>query len=271
MSRWLSFLFSWGLRKPSRIFRSMSVVVVLLVGIGVGLLYYFESRAREVLDDALAETDLLDPGWRFEEIESSTDKLPPEKKGSIKLEEVGVLLPQDFPAWQGLKFPGETPDTPSHFLKQLKDEFELKMMDLELNRVLNDQQVKALAVELTTCAKALEGALRLREFSGGRLGLIRGKKLDAPKEYHSEIRQIRRLLSFEHLLRVHEQDWLRAMAVCEATLHVGRCIGEEPDSMIQLVRMAIQGGALGQLERMLAQGEPPAQELAKFQKILERE
>src|SRR5207302_5809858 len=56
-----------------------------------------------------------------------------------------------------------------------------------------------------------------------------------------------------------------------AAFHAGCSLGDEPFAISQLVRIACQDVAIKSLERVLAQGEPPADHLAALEARLEAE
>jgi hypothetical protein len=72
-------------------------------------------------------------------------------------------------------------------------------------------------------------------------------------------------------LRAEEGDLTTALADCRAIFQASRTIGDEPTGISQLVRIAIRAVGASLLERLLAQGEPPADGLAELQRWLEAE
>jgi hypothetical protein len=58
---------------------------------------------------------------------------------------------------------------------------------------------------------------------------------------------------------------------CRAEINCARVLGDEPLLISMLIRLAIRGVALRDLERILGQGEPPAADLAEFQMLFEDE
>jgi hypothetical protein len=71
----------------------------------------------------------------------------------------------------------------------------------------------------------------------------------------------------------HEQrsDLSAALASCRASLNAARSLGDEPVALSQLVRTACVINTCQALERALAQGEPPPDELAVLQRALRAE
>src|SRR5690242_10014959 len=54
-------------------------------------------EARQEVADAVAETDRLDPGWRFEDLEAQRQLPPPEKNAALQVLAVQSLLPRGWP------------------------------------------------------------------------------------------------------------------------------------------------------------------------------
>jgi type II secretory pathway pseudopilin PulG len=86
-----------------------------------------------------------------------------------------------------------------------------------------------------------------------------------------DAREIAALLSYDALMRAQNQDPDGALASCRGTLNAGRSIGDEPNLIAQLVRIACRAIATRQAERVLAQGEPSEDALRQYQELLEKE
>src|SRR3954452_24089116 len=85
--------------------RRMLIVAaaLFLIPVGLTLFAYFASRYSGVmhLDEAFAEADRLDPGWRFEDLEAARRPFPaPEKNGIDQVLRVKAAMPKSmWPAW----------------------------------------------------------------------------------------------------------------------------------------------------------------------------
>src|SRR5262249_1111435 len=109
-----------------RRWKALLIVALVCVGLYFGVREFQKWREYAVLAQALAETDRLDPGWRFEEMEANLPKLDPAQNGTHRLLETARRLATGFPSWKGLKFPGQTADTPSERLKDATEDFDYK-------------------------------------------------------------------------------------------------------------------------------------------------
>jgi hypothetical protein len=78
-------------------------------------------------------------------------------------------------------------------------------------------------------------------------------------------------LWLEAALSLQNGDADRAMANFRGIVNAGRSIGDEPDSISQLVRMACRSTAAAGMERTLAQGNPSETALRITQELLELE
>src|SRR5262249_13776230 len=84
-------------------------------------------------------------------------------------------------------------------------------------------------------------------------------------------REVMDLLRYDAMLRAHDEDARGAMESCRALLCAARSIGDEPYLIAFLVRTAGHTLTLRTLERVLAQGAPPEDELKALQDLLEVE
>ena len=73
--------------RPRRELRWALLAFVLLVLLPasalVGLYFYSRHQSKLALEEAIAEADRLDPGWRLEDIEKRRTALPPEQNAAI--------------------------------------------------------------------------------------------------------------------------------------------------------------------------------------------
>src|SRR5262249_32923155 len=79
------------------------------------------------------------------------------------------------------------------------------------------------------------------------------------------------LLCCDAFERAQAGDLAGAVAACHAAFHTGCSIGDEPTAISQIFRALLQSLAVTTLERVLAQGEPPADLLATLQARIEAE
>jgi hypothetical protein len=99
----------------------------------------------------------------------------------------------------------------------------------------------------------------------------RPNSLDTRLPHIDDTRPVMALL--RHDIRYHTErgDLKTALRSCRALLNTGRSIGDEPLGISQLVRAACDSTVCQAGEHVLAQGEPPAEEMRQLQKLLRDE
>lgn len=137
---------------------------------------------------------------------------------------------------------------------------------------LTQEQVGRLRQALDRATAARDEALRLADLPAGRYPLAFTKDYISTKVPHlQKARECCELLRWEAWRRAHEWDPNGALRACRGQLNAGRSIGEEPFSISQLVRIAIQVQAIRALERILAQAGPSETALADAQRLFTEE
>jgi hypothetical protein len=71
------------------------VVTVLIVGVCAWA--WRHHRVQERLNEALAELDRTDPGWRLADIEAEREQIPEEENSARVVVAAAKLLPKDWP------------------------------------------------------------------------------------------------------------------------------------------------------------------------------
>src|SRR6185437_11145440 len=87
----------------------------------------------------------------------------------------------------------------------------------------------------------------------------------------SKSRRVVRLLILDALRHDQEGDMNRALTSCRAALNAARSLGDEQIALSQLIRISGIMKTCQALERVLAQGEPPPDDLASMQDTLRSE
>jgi hypothetical protein len=87
----------------------------------------------------------------------------------------------------------------------------------------------------------------------------------------AESRRVKALLHYDALRHAQNGDAHQAIRACRAAFNAGRSLGDEPLSISQLIRNACIFAACHDLERILAQSEPPLEELAAVRNVLRDE
>ncbi len=95
--------------------------------------------------------------------------------------------------------------------------------------------------------------------------------LNEPTEHAQKLRQVVRLLQLDAVDRIQRNDIDGALDCCCAIFNAGRSIGDEPNLIPQLIRIAADSVALHTVQRALAHGLPSDPALARIQACLDRE
>jgi hypothetical protein len=207
--------------------------------------------ARE-LAEALAEADRLDPGWRLEDIEAKRPKLADGANSARCVDAVQALLPKDWPE------PNVTE--------------QVGLQDSAATEPLPEEVTTALRRELKRVAPALVEARKLEKLPQGRFSAdLQTDFIGAPLSYLPRVRVCALLLSWEAWRQIEDEDLNGALATLRAVLNAGRSVGDEPTTMSQLARVAVQSEVIRPLERALASGVASEAALATFQRALAEE
>jgi hypothetical protein len=241
-------------------------VLALVVLVPAGAYLYAWIAAERALRDAVRETEQLDPRWRLAEIEADRARVPDERNAAGPALKARGLMPGSWPAWD-LPYSGTDPDGEAR-RRALEESFG----ELDPPQQLNEQQLAALRAEMKRAATALAEARKLKDYPEGRYPITYSADFITTLTPHlQEARMVAYLLQFDVLLRAQEGDADGALGSCRATLNDGRSLGDEPFLISQLVRMAVRAIAVGQTQRVLAQGEPSETALRSLQELLEKE
>jgi hypothetical protein len=202
------------------------------------------------LNEALTELDRTDPGWRLADIEAAREQIPEEENSARVVVAAAKLLPKDWPP------------------KEFADRF----ADLTPEAQLAPDDFAALIKELSHLEPALKEARTLFNLPRGRHHITyRTPFISTIMNDQAESRRVKALLHYDALRHVQNGDAGKAIRACRAAFNAGRSLGDEPLSISQLVRNACIFSACHDLERILAQSEPPPEELAAVRKTLRDE
>jgi hypothetical protein len=234
-----------------RLLLALAAVVLFGVLLTVFVSRHYEGDADADLQEALAEADRLDPGWRFEAIHAKRAKVPDAENGALHVETVAKQIPKGWAA---------------------AEDFSVLFEELAPESRLGEYQVKRLRQELAKAAAALAEARKLKDFPRGRFAVTYTDDwISTQFPTVQDARRVAGLLNHDALLRAEEGDADGALESCRATLNCGRAVGDEPALISQLVRMACRAIAVGKVERVLAQGEPSAPALRELLRALREE
>ncbi len=223
------------------------LVLVVAAGGGIGLMFYL---AEHQWHEAVAEADRLDPGWRFEELESRRDVIPDVENAARRVLAAAAALPASWPPVT----PGVRP----------------------LNALAPTEPLTADLVGLLTAVRAgapagLDEARKLKDLPRGRFPIALDPTSVPDLGAHTtEVLRVSQLLIPDALLRADDHDLDGATDATLALVNLARSCGDAPDYGAQHVRMKLRAPSW-QIERILAQGPPSAARLVALQRLLEAE
>ncbi len=226
------------------------ILALILLLLAIPVWAWWHNLVQQRLDEALAELDRTDPGWRLEEIESAREKIPEGENSARVVLAVARLLPKNWPSQ-------EFEDLFAH----LKPEVQLHQVEFE-----------RLEEALRTAQPALEEARKLANMPRGRHRIdYQPNPMDTLLNDQQDSRRVVKLLDYEALLQDQKKDLKAALVSCKESVNAARSVGDEPFAISQLIRIAGVISTCFSIERTLAQGEPPSEELADLQKLVENE
>src|SRR5262249_8258416 len=113
----------------------------------VAIHFYIDHLAELNLQEALAEADRLDPGWRLDDLEASRDAYPDEENSALRVQPVLRLIPGSWAS---------------------KEEFYHLFADLPKQHQLDAAAVAALREEMAKVTAAVGEARKLADMPHGR-------------------------------------------------------------------------------------------------------
>jgi hypothetical protein len=229
--------------------------LALLAG-GAGLYAYLAYSGERELQDAIAEADRLDPGWRFDEMEAARAIVPDAENSALVVLAARALMPAKWMA------------PPANGDPSLED----RLAELAPVERPNAADLAELYAEMARAAPALDRARQLAELPRGRYKVPWTEDLIGTLIPHAqEPRVVVRMLVLDALLRAREGDAAGAMRSCRAALNGGRSLGDEPIAVSQFVRATCALETVRALERTLAHVTADARSLETMQHALAAE
>jgi len=260
-------------RRRKRIFW-IGALLLLLVALLSSVSYWLWIWEKS-LHDAIAEADRLDPGWRIEELEANRAVLPGDQNSALALMAARQAMPTQWPIWEYQLAAMYQAQLKSQSMK-LEDEdldaFEKRLHNPDPPVLLSQRHLKILRDELTRAAPALAEAHKILALPHGRYPITYTKDyISTPLPYIQDARSCANWFAYEATLRAQDQDLAGALTSCRGIFSVSRSIGDEPNLISTLVRIAIRQLALRRIEQALALGQPTEGSLAALQRFLEDE
>jgi hypothetical protein len=226
--------------------RLLLLPVLVAAGLWVFALWH-DYRAAVRLADAIAEADLLDPGWRIEDLLARRPEVPDGQNAATRILAVAAKLPRVYP-------------DPDHYQT---------LSGLPPTIRLTEPQRVALAQILAPVASLRPEARALADLPTGRFPFSIGPMFMPTTLHTLEVRRPLHLLRADLLDRLEANDLAGALTSWRAVYHTGRAIGDEPLIISQVTRGVCRSTAVELLERLLAQAEPGDADLARVQQLLE--
>jgi hypothetical protein len=226
---------------------------LLAVGVPLGILLVtavvWVMRTTSALQNAMAEADRLDPRWRMEDIQADRATFPPGQNAADKIIAVKRLKPAGW--------------GPNQKLWDM-------ITDLPAERRITAEQAAELGKALADVQPALAEAQSLIDTPRGRHPVTYNPDwISTLLPTIQTNREAVTLLKFDAIAKAEAGDVDGAVRDAHAALHAAGALGDEPNAIAQLVRIACQAIAINMIERALAQGEPSEAVLAPLQARLE--
>jgi hypothetical protein len=213
--------------------------------------------AEQALQEAIAEADRLDPGWRLEELEENRKAVAAEKNAALLLTRIG-------PAHKTILSTG----TRREDLGRIDSEID-KILDPRV--ALTPKQTADLRTALQPLVPILVDARRVADMPEGRYAANVKPDLSWFLPNVQRVGNTLWLLRDDVMLRIGDGDMEGAWISCQAALNVGSSLGDELLDFLQHARCSDVGQAVRLMERTLAQGLVPEHRLAATQDLLRDE
>ncbi len=250
----------------------MVILVLCMIPVGFVLFAYVATRfaGQMRLEQAFAEADRLDPGWRFDDLENQRSPYPASEKNGIDhaLRVCAAMPKSAWPEWPFPKFASE-----KSYLVELRIAMDASLEGERLApTLLNVEQERVIRAEVARAAVAIELARQMPNYPYGRYPVKWTKDYVSTLLPHAqEARSVALLLDYDARLKAHDDDLAGACHDVKAILYASRALGDEEVIISQLVRMAVDGVAVRVLEKVLANGCASEETLLDLQKEFEQE
>ncbi len=214
--------------------------LLILIGTGAGLLWYSLERTaaegKKLLAEAIAETDGLDPRWRWEQIEEDLAPIPNAENSMRVIDQmVNSLESRSAP---------EFPDEGQEILE-----------DWPENRQLDEEKVASLRNFVNKREKSLKLGSSLKDFPRGRTVIeLNPDLLSTPLQHPVDCRLSFWLLRFDSEELLQQGRYQDAVDRIRSILNAAGALREDSIAISQLVRMAGRAIAVKQTERLLGMG-----------------
>jgi hypothetical protein len=233
-----------------RVFLLAAALLLVLAVLSIRQRYLQPSPEGPSLEQVLSELDDSDPGWRLEALEEARPTVPDERNSAPVVLAAHGMMP--------------------------KGAFEVPNIE-RFDRVpapdlLHEATAVLLAKELAPVEPALLLARQLADMPAGRHRLVYDPNPFATHlSEQQKTRVVVHALRYDALRLAQKGDVRQALRSCKAMLHAARSIDDEPLLLSQLIRRACVLPAASAIERTLALGVPPLDDLARVQELVAEE
>jgi ABC-type transport system involved in multi-copper enzyme maturation permease subunit len=229
-------------------------VALLLIVLLVGWHAYLSQTADRQLNEAIAEAERLDPGWRLDSLEARREEVSPEQNSALRV-----------PAVERLTY--------------MRGGWPTEALDRQLGGIspevqLDLHQLAVLERELDLVIPALDEAYPLLDLPRGRYEIPPNNTMGyvwIRVPHLGSLSRMTLLLWCDLLYQLQVYPGDPELECCRRLLNAARSVGDEPyifsqEARVQTVRQALQG-----FERALGQANVTEAALASFQRSLEEE
>ncbi len=235
---------------------------VLLLALTWGFARWIGNRQLDLL---IADIDRQDPDWRQAHLERRPMP-PPGMNGMDQVLATRAAM-TSLGAWPTWPFPAE--GRPGVSAVNLREAMSKSLDDVSTSAQFHPEQIRVLRAELQRAEAGLPLARRLVEFPYGQASIKPAKSCFSVLLPHlQETHAVASLLKYDAYLRAQDGDLSRAVDDVRAIIHASRAIGDEPYMLSQLVRINIDGMAVGVLQRVLGLGVAKEEDLKLVQQLL---
>lgn len=223
------------------------ILGLLTIGEFVERTWRFQGNESS-LARAVAETEKLDPDWRWEALNAKRLRPPEARNGASLVPIIKKTVPKNWgqklhsPDWLALQDVPVNARYPAEVIAEARRECAAAKGAIDIARTLKDRPFGYRTIQL---APDVVGTL-LEETNSTRTVLY--------------------ILRWDAILAMADGNGAQAADSLLAMLNASRSIGDEPLAISQIIRNSTRGVATQCLERALAQGEMPADRLAVLQK-----
>jgi hypothetical protein len=235
--------FRWSIR--------IVLVLAILICVAAGLLWFYFDRTaaegRKKLAEAIAETDALDPRWKWEQIQEDLPAIPDSENSMRVISHVINLLDEWNPSLL-------VSDSGNNVLDDLED--------WPANRQLDEQRLALICEALKNHEPALRMAESIKDYPRGQTVIdLSPLFLDTSLKHAQDCRTAVSLLELDIERLLHERRPKEAAFRIHAILQAGTGLRQDPFLVSQLCRMSARSHAVLTIERLLGMTEDPTDEL----------